>query len=159
MNNWFVNNREVVRNLAVNTGTSAVPVFTALCTTSENALTIDTEEKDFYVFCDAIKRSVLTGAKLTINATVKIDMNNAAIVSMLGDIHTLITSGEVAQFNNKLVQFELLEDVTGGVLTYTKYEVPVVMKIDELGGAAEDEGEYALELVINGKGTEVSASA
>lgn len=158
MNNWFVNNREVIRNLAVNTGTTQNPSFTGLCTTSENALTIDTEEKDFYVFCDAIKRSVLTGAKLTINATVKIDINNTAIQTMIGDIHTLITDGEVAQFNNKLIQFELLDDVTGGVLTYVKYQVPVVMKIDELGGAAEDEGEYALELVINGKGTVVTSA-
>lgn len=154
--NWFLNNREVIRNLALNTGTSANPTFTSFCTTSEVALTTDFEEKDFYVFCDAIQRSIITGAKLTINATVKIDMNNAAIVAMLGDLHTLITSGTVAQFNNVEVQFELITNVSSNVLTYTKYNVPVNMKISEIGGAAEDEGEYALELVINGKGTVVT---
>ena len=154
--NWFLNNREVIRNLAINTGTSSTPAYTAFCTTSEVALTTDFEEKDFYVFCDAIQRSIITGAKLTINATVKIDMNNAAIVAMLGDLHTLITSGTVAQFNNVMVQFELITNVESNVLTYTKYSVPVNMKISDLGGAAEDEGEYALELVINGKGTVVT---
>ena len=155
--NWFLNNREVIRNLAINTGTSGAPEFTNFCTTSEVNLTIDKEEKDFYVFCDAIKRSIVTGAKLTINATVKIDMNNEAIISMLGSLHTLIKDGTVAQFNNVLIQFELIEEVQSDLLTYAKYQVPVVMKITEIGGASEDEGEYALELVINGKGTLVTA--
>lgn len=154
--NWFLNNREVIRNLAINTGTSSVPTYTPLCTTSEVGLTTDFEEKDFYIFCDAIQRSIITGVKLTLNATVKIDMNNAAIVAMLGDIHTLIKDGTVAQFNNVMVQFELITNVESNVLTYTKYNVPVNMKISDLGGAAEDEGEYALELVINGKGTVAS---
>ena len=153
--NWFLNNREVIRNLAINTGTTSSPTYTPFCTTSEVGLTTDFEEKDFYVFCDAIQRSIITGAKLTINATVKIDMNNAAIVAMLGDLHTLIKDGTVAQFNNVMVQFELITNVAENVLTYTKYNVPVNMKISDLGGAAEDEGEYAIELVINGKGTVV----
>lgn len=155
--NWFLNNREVIRNLSINTGTSQAPVFTAFCTTSEVSLAVDTEEKDFYVFCDAIKRSIVTGAKLTINATVKIDMNNAGIIAMLGDLHTLIKDGTVAQFNNVLIQFELIEEVTTNTLTYVKYQVPVSMKISEIGGSAEDEGEYGLELVLNGKGTVITA--
>ena len=61
--NWFVNNREVIKNLSINTGTSSTKEFTSLCTTSEVGLTTDLEEKDFYVFCDAIKRSLVTGAK------------------------------------------------------------------------------------------------
>lgn len=154
--NWFLNNREVIRNLAINTSTSSSPTYTPLCTTSEVGLTTDFEEKDFYIFCDAIQRSIITGAKLTLNATVKIDMNNAAIVAMLGNLHSLITNGTVAQFNNVKVQFELITNVAANVLTYTKYNVPVNMKISDLGGAAEDEGEYALELVINGKGSVVS---
>lgn len=151
--NWFVNNREVIRNLKLNTGTSAVPEFTSMCTTSEVGLTTDLEEKDFFVFCDAIKRSIVTGAKISIDCTVKIDMNNTAIVGVLGNIHALIKDGTVAQFNNQVVQFDLLETVTESVLTYVTYQVPVVMKFSDLGGAAEDEGEFALELVINGKGT------
>lgn len=155
--NWFLNNREVIKNLAINTGTSQSPTFTTMCTTSEVGLTTDFEEKDFYVFCDAIKRSIITGAKMSIDATVKIDINNTAIQEVLGNIHTLIKDGTVAQFNNVLVQFELLETVNANVLTYVKYQVPVVMKFSDLGGASEDEGEFALEMVINGKGVTITA--
>jgi len=154
--NWFVNNREVIRNLSLNTGTSDTPVFTPMCTTSEVTLNTDNEQKDFYVFCDAIRRSVITGTSMSLDTTVKIDINNAAIQKVLGDIHTLLSSGEIAQLNNQLIQFELLEDVTSGVLTYVKYQVPVVMNISDLGGAAEDEGEFSLELIFNGKGTVVT---
>lgn len=155
--NWFLNNREVIKDLAINTGTSQSPTFTTMCTTSEVGLTTDFEEKDFYVFCDAIKRSIITGAKMSIDATVKIDINNTAIQEILGNIHALIKDGTVAQFNNVLVQFELLEKVTSNTLTYVKYQVPVVMKFSDLGGASEDEGEFALEMVINGKGITITA--
>ena len=151
--NWFVNNREVIKGLSINTGTTGNPTYTPMCTTSEVGLTTDLEEKDFYVFCDAIKRSIVTGAKLSIDCTVKIDMNNTAIQNILGNVHDLIQNGTVAQFNNVMVQFELLETVTENALTYKKYNVPVVMKFSDLGGASEDEGEFALEMVINGKGT------
>lgn len=151
--NWFVNNREVIKNLSINTGTTESPTYTPMCTTSEVGLTTDLEEKDFYVFCDAIKRSIVTGAKLSIDCTVKIDMNNTAIQNILGNVHDLIQNGTVAQFNNVMVQFELLETVEENALTYQKYNVPVVMKFSDLGGASEDEGEFALEMVINGKGT------
>ena len=151
--NWFVNNREVIKNLSINTGTTETPTYTPMCTTSEVGLTTDLEEKDFYVFCDAIKRSIVTGAKLSIDCTVKIDMNNTAIQNILGNVHDLIQNGTVAQFNNVMVQFELLETVEENALTYQKYNVPVVMKFSDLGGASEDEGEFALEMVINGKGT------
>ena len=154
--NWFLNNREVIRNLAINTATSSAPTYTPLCTTSEVGLTTDFEEKDFYIFCDAIQRSIITGAKLTLNATVKIDMNNAAIVSMLGDIHTLIKDGTVAQSNNQLVQFELLTGVQEGALTYTTYKVPCTLNFSDLGGAAEDSGEFALTIVVTGKGEVVT---
>ena len=145
--NWWVNNRQVIQNLALNTSTTSTPTFTNLCTTSEVGLTTDLEEKDFYIFCDAIKRSIVTGAKLSIDCTVKLDINNTAIQSVLG---------EVAQFNNVLVTFELLEGVNNNVLTYKKYQVPVVLKFSDLGGASEDEGEFSLEMVINGKGTIVT---
>lgn len=155
--NWFLNNREIIKDLAINTGTSGSESFTELCTTSEVGLATDLEEKDFYVFCDAIKRSVLTGAKLSINCTVKLDINNTAIQQLLGNVHSLIKDGTVAQFNNQLVQFSLLETVSSNVLTYKKYKVPVVMKFSDLGGASEDEGDFALEIVINGKGTVVTS--
>lgn len=155
---WYVNNREIIKNLSLNTGTSSTPVYTPMCTTSEATVNTDAEQKDFYVFCDAIQRSIITGMALSIDTTVKLDINNSAIQSVLGNVHTLIETGEVAQFNNQLVQFELLEDVTGGVLTYSKYQVPVTLNISDLGGSAEDEGEFSLEIIINGKGTKVTSA-
>lgn len=155
---WYVNNRDVIKNLSINTGTSQSPVFTAMCTTSEITLNSDNEQKDFYVFCDAIRRSVITGTSLSLDTTVKIDINNEAIQAVLGNIHALIETGEIAQFNNQLIQFELLEDVSGGVLTYSKYQVPVIMNFSDLGGSAEDEGEFGLELIFNGTGTKITSA-
>lgn len=153
---WYVNNREVIKNLSLNTGTSEAPVFTSMCTTSEVGLTTDFEQQDWYVFCDAIQRSLITGVAMSIETTVKIDMNNTATTGILGDIHALIKNGSVAQFNNQLVQFELLTGVEQNALTYTKYKVPVVLNFSDLGGAAEDSGEFTLTIVINGKGEVVS---
>lgn len=153
---FYVNNREVIKNLSLNTGTSAAPTFTSMCTTTEVGLTTDFEQQDWYVFCDAIQRSLITGVAMSIDTTVKIDMNNAAITAILGNLHTLIKDGSVAQFNNQLVQFELLTGVETGALTYTKYKVPVALNFSDLGGAAEDSGEFALTIVINGKGEVVT---
>lgn len=153
---FYVNNREVIKNLSLNTGTSAAPIFTAICTTTEVGLTTDFEQQNWYVFCNAIQRSIITGAALSIETTVKIDMNNTAIQGVLGNIHTLIKDGTVAQFNNQLVEFELLTGVEEGVLTYTKYKVPCTLNFSDLGGAAEDSGEFALTIVIIGKGEVVT---
>ena len=38
---WYINNREVIKNLAMNTGTTEIPVYTTICTTSE--IGIETE--------------------------------------------------------------------------------------------------------------------
>ena len=154
---WYVNNREVIKNLSLNTGTSETPVFTSMCTTSEVGLTTDFEQQDWYVFCDAIQRSLITGVAMSIETTVKIDINNTAITGILGNIHALIKNGSVAQFNNQLVQFELLTGVEQNALTYTKYKVPAVLNFSDLGGAAEDSGEFTLTIVINGKGEVVNS--
>ena len=155
---FYLNNREVIKGLALNTGTSVAPTFTGMCTTSEVSLTTNFEKQDVFVFCDAIKRSIITGVALALECTVKIDMNNLAIQKTLGNIHTLIKEGSVAQFNNQLVQFELIESVNEGILTYKKYQVPVNLEFSDLGGAAEDVGEYSLVINIIGKGQEVSAA-
>ena len=154
--NFFINNRELIKNLALNTGTSSSPTFTEMCTTSEVTVNTEFEEKTFYVFCDAIQRAILTGVAMGLDTTVKIDMNNTAIQSVLGNIKTLISTGSIAQFNNQLIQFELLTGISGGVLEYTKFQVPANLKISDLGGAAEDEGEFSLEITFNGKGTIVT---
>lgn len=151
--NFFLNNREFIKNLKINTGTSGSPVYTEMCTTSEITLNSEFEMQDFYVFCDAIQRSLITGVALGLNTTVKIDMNNTAFTNILGKISACLENGTVAQFNNETIQFDLLTGINEGVLEYTTYTAPVVMNISDLGGAAEDVAEFTLEMTINGKAT------
>ena len=138
---------------SINTGTSQAPVYTKMCTSSELVLNTDFTTQDFFVFCDAIQRSLKTGVAFTLEGTVKIDMNNAAVTKVLGDIHTLITSGTISQFNNQKVKFDLLTNVNQGTLTYTTYIADVSYSLESLGGAAEDVGEFAISMVINGTAT------
>lgn len=157
MNEFYVTNRDVIKNLAINTGATSEPVFTTLCTASEITLNQDFEEKDWFVFCDAIKRSIITGVAVSLEGTIKIDINNAAIQKILGNVHTLIKEGTISQFNNILAKFDLLTGVESAVLEYTTYQVNVKLTLESLGGAAEDEGSFDFTMTINGTGTEVSA--
>lgn len=157
MNEYYVDNRNVIKNFAFNTGTSANPTFTTMCTATELSLNTDFETQDWYVFCDAIQRSIKTGVALTIEGTIKIDINNSAIRKVLGDVGTLITTGAISQYNNQLVQFELLTGVNNSVLEYTKYKASVSYSLESLGGSAEDVGEFAITMTINGTGQTVSA--
>lgn len=149
---YYVTNRDVIKNLALNTGTTAEPVYTTMCTSSEVSLNTDFTEQTFFVFCDAIQRSVKTGVAITIEGTVKIDINNAAITKVLGDLSTLITSGTVSQFNNQMVKFDLLTGVNSTVLTYTTLLANTSFSLESLGGAAEDVAEFAFTMTINGTG-------
>ena len=150
MAEFYVTNRDVIKNLKINTGTSQNPTYTALCTTSELTLSQDFEEKDWYVFCDAIQRSIITGVSMSLEGTVKIDINNTAIQSVLGKVHTLLSSGTISQFNNLSVKFDLLTGVNNAVLEYTTYTANVKMTLESLGGSAEDEGEFGFTMTING---------
>ncbi len=156
MNEYFVTNRDVIKNFAINTGTTNAPVYTNMCTSSELTLNSSFTQQDFFVFCDAIQRSIKTGVAMTIEGSVKIDMNNAAIRKVLGYVHTLITTGTISQFNNVLAKFDLLTGVNGGVLEYTTYYVSTNFSLESLGGAAEGIGEFSMSLTINGTG-QVSA--
>lgn len=155
---WYINNRELIKNLAINTGTTETPTFTNICTTSEIGVETELEEKDFYVFCDALQRKVITGASVTLTGTLKLDVNNAGDISFLEKVHTLIADGEVAQFSGILIQFDLLSGVSNGVLEYTKYQAQVSLNLSDLGGAAEDESEFSFEMQLIGKGTEIASS-
>ena len=155
---FYLPNREFIKNLSLNTGTSAAPVFTKMCTTSEIGIDTDLETQDFYVFCDAIQRKIVTGASVMLSGTVKLDMNNSAIVQLLGDVHSLIKDGSIAQFNNQLVQFDLVTGIQDAVLEYTTYQVPVTLSLSDLGGAAEDVSEFSFEMTIVGKGTVVTSA-
>ena len=150
---FYVTNRDVIKNLKINTGTSNAPTYTDLCTTSELTLSQDFEEKDWYVFCDAIQRSIITGVSMTLEGTVKIDVNNVAIQNVLGKVHTLLTAGTISQFNNLSVKFDLLTGVNNAVLEYTTYTANVKMTLESLGGSAEDEGEFGFTMTINGTAT------
>ena len=153
---FYMSNRDLIKGLSLNTGTSSAPTFTEVCSTTEITLNSELEQQDFYVFCDAIQRSIITGVAMSIETTVKLDINNAAIKELIGKIHTLLKDGTIAQFNNQLIQFELLSGVQEGVLEYTKYKVPCVLNFGELGGSAEDASEFSLTIVINGKGEVVT---
>ena len=155
---FYLNNRQFIKGLAVNTGTSQNPTFTKMCTASELTFNTDFEEKTWYVFCDAIQRALKTGVAMSIEGTVKIDMNNTAIVALLGDVHTLISTGEIAQFSNQEMEFDLLTGIDGGVLEYTTYKVPVSFSLSDLGGSAEDEADFGITINIIGKGTVVASS-
>ena len=69
----------------------------------------------------------------------------------------MLSTGEIAQFSNQLMQFELLTGIKNGVLEYTKYQVPVSFSLSDLGGPAEDEGDFGITINIIGKGTVVSS--
>lgn len=155
---WYINNRELVKNLAINTGTSQNPTFTPICTTSEIGVDTSLESKDFYVFCDSLQRKVITGASVTLTGTLKLDVNNIGDMAFLDKVHALIGDGEVAQFSGVQVKFDLLSGVNNGALEYTTYQAQVSLNISDLGGAAEDESEFSFEMQLIGKGTEVTSS-
>ena len=153
---WYVTNRELIKGLAFNTGTTQNPTFTPACTSTEISLETEFDEQTWYVFCDAIQRKLLTGGSLTLTGTLKLDVNNTADVALLTKIHTFITSGTISQFNDK-IQFQLLTGVTTNTLTYTKYQADAIIKLSGLGGAAEDVSEFSYEITLNGTASVVSA--
>ena len=150
---FYVTNRDVIKGLKINTGTTETPTYTDLCTTSELSLNQDFEEKDWFVFCDSIKWSIITGVSMSLEGTVKIDINNTAIQSVLGKVHTLLTAGTISQFNNLQVKFDLLTGVNNAVLEYTTYTANVKLTLEGLGGSAEDEGEFGFTMTLNGTAT------
>lgn len=149
----YIPNRDLIKNLKWNTGTSANPTYTNVCTTSEIGIDIDLETKDWYVYCDALQRRLVTGGSVTLSGTIKLDVDNAAEMDMLGTIHTMIASGTIAQFNNKSIKFDLLSSYSSDTLTYTTYTADVNVSFSDLGGAAEDEAEFSFEMTLIGTAT------
>ena len=156
--NWFINNRELVKNLAINTGTTENPVYTAICTTSEVGVETELEEKDFYVYCDALQRKIITGASVTLTGTLKLVVSTTGDLALLEKVHTIIGDGEVSQFSNVGIQFDLLSGVSNGVLEYTTYQANVSLNLSDLGGAAEDESEFSFEMQLIGTATEITSA-
>lgn len=149
----FITNRQFIKDFAVNTGTTAQPTFSPMCTASEINIDTDFETKDFYVFCDALQRTILTGGSFVLSGTIKFDTSNAGEMELLDRVHTFIASGEIAQFNNIEVQYKLLESETDGVLTYKTYKANGSIVLSDMGGAAEDETEFGFEFKQNGVAT------
>ena len=149
----YIPNRDLIKNLKWNTGTTSNPTYTNICTTSEIGIDIDLETKDWYVYCDALQRRLVTGGSVTLSGTIKLDVNNAAEMDMLGTVHTMIASGTIAQFNNKSIKFDLLSAYTSDTLTYTTYTADVNVSFSDLGGAAEDEAEFSFEMTLIGTAT------
>lgn len=154
----YVTERQFIKNLKVNTGTSISPEFTTVCTASEINLNSDLDIQDFYVFCDAIKRKITTGAEMSIEASIKLDVQNTGIISLLDNVHTLIASGQISQFNNLLIQFDLLSGQTSGVLEYTTYQINTNLELSDMGGSAEDVGEFTATFNFNGVGTVIASA-
>ena len=156
--NYFVSNRDVIKDLAINTGTTANPEFTPICTTSEVNLNTDLEQKDFFVYCDAIKRKLTTGAEVMISGSLKLDVNNTGDIALIDTVHTLISEGTISQFNGIGIQFKLLSGVNDGVLEYTTYQATVNLSLSDLGGSAEDEGEFSFEMSLIGTATVIASA-
>ena len=116
------------------------------------------EEKDFYVFCDSLQRKIITGATVMLSGTLKIDVNNAGDMALLDKVHTLIGDGEVSQFTNVGIEFDLLSGVSNGVLEYTTYQATATLNVSDLGGAAEDESEFSFEMQLIGTATEITSA-
>lgn len=153
MAEFYIPNRDLIKNLKINTGTSQNPSYTALCSTSELTLNQEMETKDWFTFCDSLKRSLITGVSMTLEGTLKLDVNNSAVINILGKVDTLLTAGTISQFNNIMVQFDLLTSVSGSTLTYKTYSATVILQLEGLGGNAEDEAEVGFTMTLNGTAT------
>ena len=150
---YFVNNRQVINSLQINTNTAQSPTYVDLCCASERTLNINLEETDFSVFCDALRRHVTTGANVQIATTIKLDASNAGVIKLLGDVHTLLSSGTITQFTNVMIKFGLLSGYTTNTLTYTTYLATANVTMESLGGNAEDVSEVAVTFSLNGTAT------
>ena len=149
----FINNRQFIKDLGINTSATSTPEYTTLCTSSEINLNTEVETQDFYVFCDAIQRHLTTGLNVILNTTIKTDIENAGIMAILDKVHTAIKDGTVTQFNNVQIQFSVISGYSNGTYEYTQYTANATMKVSDLGGAAEDVSEFGVEFQLNGTAT------
>lgn len=149
----FINNRQFIKDLGINTSSTSTPSYTNVCVASEIALNTDLEMQDFYVFCDAIQRHLATGLNVVLSTTFKSDVENAGIIAILDKVHSAITNGTVTQFNNVDIQFSVISGYSNGAFEYTQYTANATMTVSDLGGAAEDVSEFSVEFQLNGKAT------
>lgn len=153
---FFVNNRQAIKDLMVDVG-SSTPSWKGLCCASDIALQVEGEMDDFYVFCDAIQRHKIKGLSINIETTLKLDAENEGVQFILSNLHTALESGTIAQFENVDIKISLLTGVTSNTLTYTTYTANATIEIGDVGGTAEDTSEIPVTFHINGTMTEVTA--
>ena len=151
----YINNRQLIKDLGINTSSTSTPNYSNVCCASEIGLNTDVETQDFYVFCDAIQRHLTTGLNIVLNTTIKVDVENAGVLALLAKVHTAIKDGTVTQFNNVQIQFSVLSGYSNGAFEYTTYTANANMTISDLGGPAEDVSEFAVEFQLNGTATVV----
>lgn len=150
MAEYYTNNRQVIKDLKINTGTSAVPVWSSLCCASDITLNLDTNTEDFYVFCDAIQRHLPTGLNASIATTLKVDAQNDGVKGILGNIQSALTNGDVSVLEGIGIKFDLLTGYNTNALTYTTLTGEANITIDSIGGSAEGSAEIGVTFNING---------
>lgn len=150
MAEYFTNNRQVIKDLKINTGSSGTPTWSNLCCASEVTLNLETDTEDFYVFCDSIQRHLPTGLNASIETTLKIDAQSAGVQAILGNIQSALTNGDVAVLEDIGIKFDLLTGYSSNALTYQTLTGTANLTIDSLGGSAEGSAELGVTFNING---------
>lgn len=150
MSEYFTNNRQVIKDLKINTGTTAVPVWSGLCCASDITLNLDTETEDFYIFCDAIQRHLTTGLNASIETTLKVDAQSAGVQGILSNIKSALTNGDVSVLEDIGIKFDLLTGYSTNTLAYQTLQGTANLTIDSLGGSAEGSAEIGVTFNING---------
>lgn len=150
MSEYFTNNRQVIKDLKINTGSSGSPTWSSLCCASDITLNLDTDTEDFYVFCDSIQRHLPTGLNASIETTLKVDAQNAGVQAILGNIESAMTNGDVSVLENIGIKFDLLTGYNTNALSYDTLTGTANLTIDSLGGSAEGSAEIGVTFNING---------
>ena len=150
MAEYFTNNRQLIKDLKLNTGSTSTPTWSSLCCASEMTLNMDVNSDDFYVWCDAVQRHIQSGMALTLETTLKVDAENAGIQAILTKVQTAMTSGSLVTLDNVQIKFDVLEGYATNTLTYETYTATATRIIDALGGSAEDSAEIGVTFQING---------
>lgn len=150
MSEFYTNNRQVIKDLKINTGTTATPVWSNLCCASEITLNLETDSEDFYVWCDAIQRHLPTGINAEISTTLKVDAQSAGVQAILDRVKTILTSGAISTMQNVEIKFDLLTGYDTNALTYETMTFDTNLSLDELGGEAEGSAEIGVTFALNG---------
>lgn len=159
MAEYFTNNRQVIKGLAINTGTASSPTWSNLCCASDITVGVETESDDFYVFCDFVQRHLLSGINATIQTTLKVDAQNTGVIGILTRLQTALTSGSLATLENVEIKFDMLSGYDNSTLTYSTYYATANLSLDDLGGSAEGSAELGVTFNINGTVSTTAPSA